>query len=904
MTERSDRPIVGRRPLVNKLLDIWQSTTSGPQAAILAGSTGTGRRTIVTHFLQAMEEADEAATVFRLHSQAGDEGVRLLLRTYGSVVTGLNRARGFEGDPGDLLTDAGLAADEDRTRESLYGMAASLKELGGRATGNLQIKLPADNPYLGIIHAFDALARHGAWIFDMHDCGHIVSPAWWTFMSVLVGRARANNWRMLFILAPGENIYGEGPEDTKPGPRSFVRALFGDAQPLDPKPLTVENIGEILDETYRPASFPDGLAERIHAMSKGHPETVHEILDALEEDETITWDDKGYSLSDLDDVDLDVLVPIPNEGAEEEEEDEDEDEAAADSPEGEETDEDSPEGEETGAAESRSTEEAPSEEGEEYISVELLERVLHVAAFEGREFTAALVRTCLDAGEDEVDDALDAMPHLVEEGTYHEALGTWTYTFRYAFHRQWYLDNPPEDWKEKPAVTAKKLATIVLQSYAPAAFEYIARAATLYSHAGDSRGARTLLTMAMSTDRAELTQFALELVEKYDDSPWPEPLPRMLFTGYAERYVNGASPEAALTAVERTRTWAEKVEDPVTLAHLHLLECRIAIRNGDFQAARAKGVEALKGFRKAKEASRAGETLNQLAMVALNMRDRKAARDYVKQAGRASTLPPIKSHSLYIDGLLNKGNGKIARAEALFHRSVELSTTSGNLILTLEAMLNAGECSLMISKGAKVVPMLRRALEMSRALRSLPRERVSARLLCQAEAAAGNGDAAFEMAKHALELTREIGTENQEQIDLYHCGLFAVIAEKTEEGLGFLEAAKGAAETAEDGALLVDVLYNIGQIKASSGDLPGARSALEEALGVVRARNDKGRELRVLESLGIVLSSTGDHAGAADRFKEAADRALGPRSKQLRKDLKKRIAHERKLAEAPPADVV
>ena len=333
-------------------------------------------------------------------------------------------------------------------------------------------------------------------------------------------------------------------------------------------------------------------------------------------------------------------------------------------------------------------------------------------------------------------------------------------------------------------------------------------------------------------------------------------------------------------------------------SHLLLCALRSELRPALLlPTAKQRGIEALKGFRSAKAHSRAAETLNQLAMVALNMRDRKAARDYVKQAGKTSTLPPIKAHTLYIEALLAKADQKIARADTLFHRSVEMSTTSGNLVLTLEAMLNGGECSLMLGKGAKVVGTLRRALEMSRALRSMPRERVSARLLCQAEAAAGNGDAAFEMAKHALELTREMGGENQEQIDLYHCGLFAVIAKKVDEGMTFLEAAKGAAEKAGDGALLVDVLYNLGQVKASSEDYAGAQASLEQALGAVRSRGDMTREIRVLESLGIVLSGTGDHAAAADRFKEAADRAKGPRAKDLRKQLRARFAKEKKLAE-------
>ena len=193
------------------------------------------------------------------------------------------------------------------------------------------------------------------------------------------------------------------------------------------------------------------------------------------------------------------------------------------------------------------------------------------------------------------------------------------------------------------------------------------------------------------------------------------------------------------------------------------------------------------------------------------------------------------------------------------------------------------------------MPQLERALEMSRALRSTARERLAARLLCQAEAAAGRGEVALEMARHALELTRELGQPDQEDIDLYHCGIFAVLAGKPTDGADYLTAARAAAEKSERSGLLPDILFNLGQIKLSQGDGDGAKSSLEQALGQVRQRGDKVRELRILEGLGQTLSALGDHRGAGQRFKEAADKALGPQAKEFRKAMRQRIAQEQSL---------
>ena len=874
MTQRSDRPRVGHSEVVDRLVQAWDASEDGPQTAILAGSPGSGRTTVSERFGAALSERGDGFAQLRLKALPADDGVRTLMRVYGSFVAGLGRGKGF-GDPtpAELLETAAASTEDERVKGWLSEVAEGARGVKGAANNEFQIKLPRDNPWLALLYAFDVVGSRARWLIDLHDLGCVTSPSFWVFLSALVGRARARNWKVLFLVAPGENLYSEKPgtdDESNPGPSTFLHGLFGDGTLIEVPALTAEDVSELIEDTYRPHRFPEGLSERLHTMSGGHPETLHQLLDALEEDETITWDDSGFSLSDLDDVDLEVLVPLAVEV-----EDDDEDEGAGD-------------------------DQGDTDDDDDAVDEALLERVLHVAAIEGQTFSASAIRTVLQADEDEVDDALDAMPHIVEEGTYHKALGTWTYRFRYGFWRDWYRDHPPEGLKAKPDQIARGLATVMMQSYAPAAFEYVARAARLYTFAGESRGARNMLGLALGADRPELAQFAIEATEKFDDSPWPPGLVRLLHTRLADRAVNGGTMDFARATLDRARAWADSVDDKATLAFLQLLACRLAIREGDFATARTLGERAFAEYDALGDKTRAGETLNQLAMIALNLGDPKAAEAYVKRANKASNIPPVRAHSQYIHGLLLKRRGQIQQANGRFDQAVDLSEQAGNLVLSLEAMLNRGECGMMLGEGAKLAPMLERALEMSRALRSPARERIAARLLCQAEAARGNADAAYEMAQHALELTREVAKGQGESIDLYHCGLFAVLAGKSEEGLDYLAGARTAAEQENNPSLVPEILFNVGQVKMSNEDWPGGEAAFEQALGLARGAKDKTRELRILEHMGLLLSLKGDLKGAIARWKEASDKAVGPQAKNFRKDLRRRISEAQRRASATP----
>jgi len=861
MSAGTNRPYLARPEVLDPLRAAWKDSNSGPQRVLLAGKHGSGRRTAVGQLGQSLVEDEERFCLVRVPFEAADDGVRCLMRVFGAFIASMGRGAGFDTPPADLLESTAGNTDDQRVSAWLSTMAKNVRAMSQQqAGGDFKVELPRDNPYMGLLYALDVVAPRAHWVIELSGVGNCTSPAFWTFFTALLGRANSRNWKILFVASPGANLYGEGATEDRdrPGPQTFLRSLFEGAHVVDVPDWTVDQTAEFLGDCYRPNNFPEGLAAAVHAIAQGEASLTHDLLDILEDDDTISETDGTYSLSSLDDVDLEVVIPMVIEAND----DADDDEADDDS----------------------------SSLEEKY------EQILHVASFEGPIFSASAIRSVLGANEDTIDDALDAMEHLVEEAEYHQNLGTWTYRFIHPLYRRYYRQTPPGPFEGKADSIGKALGTVMLQAYAPAAFEYVCRAAGLLSEAGDSSGARNLLGMAMGSERIELMDFAIEITQRFEDSLWPANLQRFLFSSLADRFANAASPEEAEKRLVAFRDWAIAAEDTASVAYTHLLRCRLAIRAGEFAKAKAAAEAALGSFEAAGESTRVGETLNQLAMICLNQNDPKGAETFVKRAQKATTIPSVKAHSQYILGLLLKRTGQIPQAATCFGGATKLATEGGQLGLALEAMLNHGECGIMLGQAKELGPMLERALEMSRAMRSPARERAAARLLCQAEAARGNGAGAFEMARHALELTRELEPEGNPAVDLYHCGLFAVLSGKAQEGLDFLTDARKAAEEAGNQPLLSEILFNLGQVKIGSGDWGPARGALEQSLAIVRTLKQKPREVRILEALGIALSGAGEHREAVRKFEEASKKAIGPEAKDFRKGLRKRIAEEQSRA--------
>ncbi|MCK6526080.1 hypothetical protein L6R50_00450 [Myxococcota bacterium] len=846
MTQPAERPFVGRTDSLLALREEKSHAAAGPRFVLLSGGLGSGRKRLVGRF---MEEVVPEAIAVRLAPAEGEDGVRTLLRLYGTFVASLARGDSVGGRALDALRSAAEAADE-RRKAWLEGLVATVQKASGRPQGeNLQIQLPRDNPYLALVEGIGAVAAKVPVVLELQDLLHSTSPAFWAALSALFAEARSRGLPLLAILSAGESGFSGAPDEAQPGPATWLHDLTRATEPrvIDLPPFTLAEVEDLLRVTYRPHAFPEGFAERLLKLTGGRPGVLAEVLTHLEDDEDIVSDaSRGYYLdTDLDDLAWDALVPFPWESAE--------------------------------GGEPTTADEATRDR---------MARALHVAAIEGEVFSSGVLAEALSLSRDEVDDLLDEMPGVVEEVQFVEAANTWLYRFRRTFYRDWFLRNPPGGKVERDLPV--QIAGILVRGYAPVVFDYLARAARLFSEAGERRKAQNLLTLALTADRPEVARFGLEVLEERADVPFPTGLASLAFTGVADRAVNALADAEAEDFVSRAERYADRAGDGAARDFARLLRSRLALRRGDLPGSRQHAEAALAGAEARRDAVRQAEALNQLAILSLHARDLEAARKAVDLAGKASNIPPVRAHTLFVKGLLQKADRKVGGAADSFRQAADLALQTGNLALVLEATVNAGEALLISGRPKEAARALRQARQMTRGSRSPRRDRGILQLLSQAEAAAGNPAEALDLAQEALQLTRDLGLKQQEQIDLYHCGLFSLAAGREEADSYLKEAARVAREN-KDRAILKEVLFNHGQLLHSRGDDPQAIAALEEALGLCRELNDRWKANRSQLVLGMAHERAGQRDQALVRYREALAGLEGPTAADEKKRLEQKV---------------
>ncbi len=836
----SERTIVGRTRQLQALRDLLDGLTDGPRVALLEGAEGSGRGLLVTHLV---EEDDLLALRWRFTER--DDGVAALLRVHAGLAVALVQDRAAARRGLDVLR----GEDEDRTERLRSWLATFTGQIASARPGDdgkLELRLPRDNPYWGLLHAVQELAARQPLVIDLAGANAVTSPAFWVWLHELWHAVRRRRLPVLWIVSPARSAYGEQASDETPTPSGLLLNLLGDDvdETIPLPPLDDEQVQRVLDLTYRPHALPPELAPALRAMSDGQPAHLADLLALMESEEVVVWGDPdGYALTrPAERLSLGSLIPMP--------------------------DVEIPAEDATGAEDTR--------DGQR-----LAEAILRAAAVEGDLFTSGLVAEVLDLPHDTVDDLLDEMEDLVEEVRHLEAAGSWQYRFRRpTFHRYFAATGSDRRTRNLPS----KMARALVDTYLPASFGYLPVAARLFNRAGQSRQARNLLALAMGSDRLDLSRDAIEILQAVGTEGVPDALARMVHAEPAERAVNGASPEVARQMLDHLARWAEARDDGALAAYEQLLRSRLATRQRDLEVALEHAQRALDGFREAGERVRCAETLNQMAMLALHRRDAAAARRYLDQSASESNIPPVKAHALFIRGLLQVGERKLAAAAESFGQATTTARTAGNALLALEAQLKQGEMLIVQGRASAGLKPLRTALAAARAMRAPSLERSAAMLLAQAEGAAGNASEAYDLARDALALARHQGLTAAVPGDLYHCGLFAAAAGRRDEARDhFRQALEAAPE--EDATLRKEIQFHLGQMAMAAGDLDAADAALEQALQLARQVGDGARVARTLRAQGLVAERREDPASARTLYQAALDAMTAPALQKERADL-------------------
>ena len=848
MTDSSERPFVGREEQLETLVGLLPGGGDGPRTVLLAGEESSGRRRLVSELGKKLD----GQLLLRWSFQPEDDGVAVMLRLHGGLASSLSRA-------GALGTTAATAARNQPSADSSVASWCeeflSQLESGERdEQGGLQLRIPPQNPYRGLLHLLLQLTAEVPTVMEFHQVNVACSPAFWTWFSLLYRAVYERKRPVLWVFSTSQSPYCEEPDDSSPTPSGLLMGLLTqqvDAT-LDLPGLDESGILALLDGAYRPNHFPPDLPPHLAAVTGGNPARLNDLLDLLESEEIVVWDDRdGYELTrPIEQLTIAGITP----GIELQ--------PAAEAAEG------------------------PADQGERE---NLARAILRVAALEGVRFTAGAVAQTLAVERDVVDDLLDELPQLVSEVVHHVAVDSWIYRFERPIYRQHYLEEGARAPGKKQRLLPGRLAVVLLDRYVPAAHAYIPVAARLLSDSGQRRRARNLLSLAMGSDRLDLSRFAIELVDLDGGEGVDRPLLRLLHAEPAEKAVTGARQEVAEEMLGHLERWADAGQDPSLANYAALLRSRLALRGQRLDEAAVHAEKALAGFRSEKDSVRAGETLNHLALLSLHQREPARAREFVNQATRESNIPPVKAYSLFIRGLLGKGQRKLSSAAESFGEAARLAGEAGIPVLGIEARINQGEALVLLGRPQSARAPLRHARDTARALRALHLARAATALLSQAEAAAGDTEVAFELAQDTLDLTRQTGMEHLLAADLYHCGLFAVTAGKGQQALPFFLEARERAVEAEHG-LLKEIEFHLGQLYLVAGELDEADKALANSLDHSRLAGDPSREGRVLQTQGMVQEKRGAREAAQDLYHRAIDRLEGPVHKKDRSTIRQHLA--------------
>ncbi len=839
MTEATDPSHAGRDEQLDQLTEFLPTPGTGPRMVLLAGDDGAGRADLVSRLSAAHPD-----TLFlRWRFQSGDDSVATLLRLHAGCAASLTRGGAAASRASEALR-ATLDDDDDPRRAAwIRSFLDSLQTSERTEEGGIQLQLPRDNPYWGLLQLVLGLAGAAPLVLELQRVNAVTSPAFWIWLMTLRREMIRREVPVLWLTSAIESPFGETQDDPLPTPSGLMHGLLGDqlAATVDLPALDDDAVQALLDRRYRPHRFPPELAPRLRALCEGVPARLADLLDLLEGEEIVIWDETdGFQLvPEPGDLHLDSLVPDAL-----------------------------PEGE---------SDDDPQERAD------LAASMLQVAALEGVTFTAGVVATALGAEQDVVDDLLDELPLLVAEERFQPAVQSWTYRFVRPTFREHHLALA----RRQGPTLARKLARALMERFVPAAQAYIPLTARLYGQVGQGRQARNLLALAMGSDRLDLSRAAQELISLHGADELPDGLLRLLYAEAAERAVNGAAATLADELITGLEGFASRGEDRGLSAFAALLRSRLAMREGELDTAVARGEEALAGF--GDDAVRQAETLNHLALLALRRRDVGAARNYVELAGKASTIPPVKAYSVFIRALLRRGERKMANAAEAFGEAARLATEAGNPLLGLEARLNQGEMLMVAGRGKTALEPLRLARSMAVGMHARPLERSATTLLAQAEAASGNAAEAFDLARDALALGTEMGLAEMVAADEYHCGLFGLAAGETVEARKHLDRALAAVAQA-DGPLAKEIHFHRGQLQLVEGDLGAARTSLTRTREIAVATGDPVRAARALQALGMVDDKAGDREAALGLYREAVGEMGIPSLQKEREAIQRRIA--------------
>lgn len=844
---------VARESDLAALTGHWEAAKAGGTRFVrLQSPFGGGRRAIAGELLRSIQGGTDDAVLWRVVCLDQEDGIQWLIRMYGALVANLGQDVLKRGKV-EMVLNAQLPSQTKRVQGWYQAFISSMKESKtDSSNGSVQLKLPQDNPLLGLVEIVSAISRKVPVVLDLQNPYVVYSVALAQFLEALHAETSESGGHILVIAHdhPGTD------ED-----KAFYPMPLSDLYTRRPEmfeTLTLDAWGADETQKFLDSKGLTGNAARLAEIAKGRPGFIAELADIFEAEGTLNTDLEGVTMASM--------VPMNA------------DESELDIP------------------------DAPPEEGKrKHAGPNDIGTVTYIAALLGQAFPSNLVADLGGFERDSIDDLLDAMEDTFEEVQFSEEMQTWLYKFKRGSWRQGVMEHNDNDEGHN---LARNVGSFMERFLIPRGNGFIPKVARIYAEHGAPDRASMMRALALSRDRNDVWALSHDLIKYFDEVKWPEPLVRTIYMNLLDRLAAMGNIPSAEKLYAEVQAFADAREDRDLNAWLLFTGSKIDMRRQDYYRARDRANDALTLYKGLENGRRAGDVLNHLAAIELqdgnpetalkNVNEALQVASYDGENGQKFAPPSVGAAGEHIRGLIARRQGKLDDAIKHFQNANNVAGQNGLGGLALDAGVSLGEAMLAGSRGDKTKltqarDVLGRVTQIARQQRNAARERSACELLAQAEGGLRNFDAALQAANRTLQLTRALKFDQLLPIDLYNLGFFHFAKQKPTEALTFFtEAEKGAAGLGNH-PVVKELYYFKGLAEFQTNNLAAAKTTLNKALPLAQKVNDVNKVISTHDTLAQIAQKSGETANAKQHWTTAIDLAGQANLKDARRTLRKKL---------------
>ena len=247
-------------------------------------------------FYRTVTQANDDIIVWRVNCVDQENGLQWLIRMYGSLIGTLSENVLRRGRA-EMVLNSQLPNQPQRVQNWYQEFISTLKESKtDKESGQIQLRLPKDNPLLGLVEIANGLARRIPIILEIQNPNLVYSVALAQFVEAMLVESASDDTQLMVVLF-------DEPESERT--QSLFPVPLLDMYGRRDDELLVHAVapwGAEETQAYLNSAGITGNAADLARLGSGRPGFIAELTDILATDGAIT--------ADLTNTPLNELIPM------------------------------------------------------------------------------------------------------------------------------------------------------------------------------------------------------------------------------------------------------------------------------------------------------------------------------------------------------------------------------------------------------------------------------------------------------------------------------------------------------------------------------------------------------------------------------------------------------------------